>query len=62
LDSQDKLIGFVFKTSGKGYSGVIETLAGMFPDGKISAIKIVSSNETPGLGMRVAENSFTSQF
>jgi len=62
LDSQDKLIGFVFKANGKGYSGVIETLAGMFPDGKISAIKIVSSNETPGLGMRVAENSFTSQF
>lgn len=62
LDSQDKLVGFVFKASGKGYSSVIETLAGMFPDGKISAIKVVSLNETPGLGMRVTENSFTSQF
>ena len=27
-----------------------------------SAIKVISSNETLGLGMRVAENSFTSQF
>ncbi|MDD5408872.1 MAG: FMN-binding protein [Candidatus Omnitrophica bacterium] len=62
LDSQDNLIGFVFKASGKGYSSVIETLAGMFPDGKISAIKVVSLNETPGLGMRVTENSFTRQF
>ena len=62
LDSQEKLKGFVFKASGKGYSSVIETLTGMFPDGKISAIKVVSLNETPGLGMRVTENSFTSQF
>jgi len=62
FDSQDSLIGFVFKASGKGYSSVIETLAGILLDGKISAIKVVSLNETPGLGMRVTENSFTSQF
>ena len=62
FDSQDKLIGFVFKASGKGYSSVIETLAGIFLDGKISAVKILSLNETPGLGMRVAEKGFTDQF
>ena len=62
FDSQDSLIGFVFKASGKGYSSVIETLAGILPDGKINAIKVVSLNETPGLGMRVTEDSFTSQF
>jgi len=62
LDNQDKLLGFVFKASGKGYSSVIETLAGIFPDGRISAIKVISLNETPGLGMRVKENNFTKQF
>lgn len=62
FDNQDKLIGFVFKAGGKGYSSVIETLAGIFPDGKISAIKIISLNETPGLGMRVTEDKFTAQF
>jgi electron transport complex protein RnfG len=62
FDSQDKLIGFVFKSRGKGYSSVIETLAGIFLDEKISAIKIISVNETPGLGMRVTENKFTGQF
>ncbi|MDP2831445.1 MAG: FMN-binding protein, partial [Candidatus Omnitrophota bacterium] len=46
----------------KGYSSVIETLAGIFLDEKISAIKIISLNETPGLGMRVAEDKFTAQF
>jgi electron transport complex protein RnfG len=62
FDSRDNLIGFVFKASGKGYSSVIETLTGTLPDGKISAIKIISLNETPGLGMRITENNFTSQF
>ncbi|MCX5693893.1 MAG: FMN-binding protein [Candidatus Omnitrophica bacterium] len=62
FDRQDKLIGFVFKASGKGYSSVIETLAGIFLDDKISVIKVISLNETPGLGMRVTEDKFTSQF
>ncbi len=62
FDHQEKLIGFVFKASGKGYSSVIETLSGIFLDEKISAIKILSLNETPGLGMRVTEDKFTGQF
>jgi len=62
FDSQDKLIGFVFKATGKGYSSEIETLAGIFLDEKISAIKIISQNETPGLGMKVTEDKFTDQF
>jgi electron transport complex protein RnfG len=55
-------MGFVFKARGKGYSSVIETLAGIFLDEKISAIKVISLNETPGLGMRVTEDKFISQF
>ena len=62
FDHQGKVMGFVFKAGGKGYSSVIQTLAGIFPDGKISAVKIISINETPGLGMRVSEDKFTSQF
>ncbi|MBU0547321.1 MAG: FMN-binding protein [Candidatus Omnitrophica bacterium] len=62
VDTQDNLIGFVFTANGKGYSSVIKTLTGMFLNGKISAIKVMSLNETPGLGMRVTKNSFTRQF
>jgi len=62
LDNQGKLMGFVFKASGKGYSSSVETLAGIFLDEKISAIKVISLNETPGLGMRVTESKFTDQF
>ncbi len=62
LDGQGSLMGVVFKAKGKGYSSVIETLVGMSLSGKISAIKVVSLSETPGLGMRVTENSFCGQF
>lgn len=61
-DKDNKLLGVAFKAEAKGYSGTIETMAGMRLDGKISVIKILSQNETPGLGSRVAEDSFTRQF
>ncbi|MDD5098000.1 MAG: RnfABCDGE type electron transport complex subunit G [Candidatus Omnitrophica bacterium] len=62
FDSDDQLVGFIFKASEKGYSSVIQTLAGMNLQGVISAIKVISQNETPGLGMRITENKFTGQF
>jgi electron transport complex protein RnfG len=62
IGPQDKLIGFAFKASGKGYSSVIETIAGMLKDGTITAIKVVSQTETPGLGANVAGPEFTGRF
>jgi len=61
-DKDRKLIGIAFKASGKGYSSVVETIVGMKTDGTIVAIKILSQNETPGLGAKVAEPEFSSQF
>src|SRR4030042_3294138 len=55
LDKDNKIIGAVFKASAKGYSSTIETMAGLTPDAQITAIKVVSQNETPGLGAQVAE-------
>lgn len=57
-----KFMGVAFKASGKGYSSTIETMVGMLKDGTITAIKILSQNETPGLGARIAESGFTEQF
>lgn len=61
-NKDNKFIGVAFKTQGKGYSSTIETIVGMAKDGAITAIKILNQNETPGLGARVAEPSFTGQF
>jgi electron transport complex protein RnfG len=62
LDKGGKMVGVVFKASGKGYSSVVETMVGMLKDDTITAIKVLSQSETPGLGARVAEKEFTSQF
>jgi len=61
-NKDNKFIGVAFKASGKGYSSVIDTLVGMARDGTITAIKIMNQNETPGLGARVIEPSFTEGF
>jgi len=62
FDDKNNQVGIVFKASSKGYSSVIVTLAGVLLDHKISAIKVISQNETPGLGVRVTENKFRDQF
>ncbi len=54
--------GVVFSASAKGYSSTIETMAGMTKEGKITAIKVVNQNETPGLGSKIAEPDFSSRF
>jgi electron transport complex protein RnfG len=61
-DKNDKLVGVAFKASAKGYSSTIEIMVGMLKDGTITAVKILAQNETPGLGARVTETSFTGQF
>ena len=61
-DKSKNFIGIAFKASGKGYSSIIETMVGMLKDGTITAIKVLSQNETPGLGARVSESGFTSRF
>lgn len=61
-DKDRRLLGVAFKTSGKGYSSIIDTLVAMTKEGKINAIKILSQNETPGLGAGIVESSFTGKF
>jgi electron transport complex protein RnfG len=61
-DKDDRIVGVAFKANAKGYASNIETLAGMDQQGAITAIKIISQNETPGLGARIEERDFTSQF
>ncbi len=55
LDEDKALLGYVFKASRKGYSSVIETIAGMDTKGVITRIKVLSQNETPGLGSKINE-------
>lgn len=47
---------------GKGFHGLIGVMVGVGKDGTLLDIGITSHSETPGVGSRVAETSFTDQF
>ncbi len=47
--------GYVFIASGKGYSSVIRTMVGAGLDGKITGMKVIFQQETPGLGTKAVE-------
>ena len=60
----EKYIGIVFRYGKKGYSGTIRPIVGVDSTGKIIRVKIPKEelSETPGLGMKIAEEPFLNQF
>jgi len=54
--------GYAFTTAGGGYGGNIDILVGLDSGFEIKGISILSQTETPGLGARITESSFTDQF
>ncbi|OIO34729.1 MAG: hypothetical protein AUJ70_00380 [Candidatus Omnitrophica bacterium CG1_02_40_15] len=47
--------GYIFASKKYGYSSVIETMVGMKKDGTITGVRVLSQNETPGLGAKIVE-------
>jgi electron transport complex protein RnfG len=57
------LAGVAFKVvAPDGYSGNIEVMVGVAPDGTVSGVEILAHAETPGLGSKIAEPWFKGQF
>ncbi len=54
-DAQGNIIGYAFVAERRGYSSDIITMVGITDDGTIQGIKILSQNETPGLGSKIDE-------
>lgn len=50
-----KAVGYVFVAKKYGYSSVIESMIGMKKDGTITGVRVLSQNETPGLGAKIVE-------
>ncbi len=57
-----KVIAVAYDAAATGYHDEIEVMVGIKPDGSLAGIGIMRHSETPGLGARVAEPSFTEQF
>ncbi len=47
--------GYIYIAKKYGYSSVIETMVGIKKDGTITGVRILSQNETPGLGAKIME-------
>jgi len=57
------LSGVAFKAVARdGYSGNIEVMVGVDPNGTVFGIEILSHNETPGLGDKIEQPSFKGNF
>jgi electron transport complex protein RnfG len=55
--------GAAFETvSSEGYGGDIRVMVGVTSKGKMQGIQILKAMETPGLGAKIAEDDFRSQF
>jgi len=57
-----ELLGYVARAEGRGYGGTIVLLVGVTKDGRVKKVRVLSHSETPGLGARIAEEDFLSQF
>ena len=60
--SDGERVGFAFIATGRGYGGNITILVGLEDETTVKGITIVSQTETPGLGTRITEPSFSEQF
>jgi len=60
---QNELVGVAFKVvAPDGYSGNIEIMVGIAPDGTVSGIEILTHAETPGLGDKITHPWFKDLF
>lgn len=57
-EGETELIGYIFTAMGKGYSSTLETVTGVDTNFNIIGIKIISQQETPGLGAKCQEVSY----
>lgn len=59
----DALVGTAVRTfTKKGFSGEIDLMAGFRPDGSIHRVQVLQHAETPGLGSKMTEARFATQF
>ncbi|RKX44385.1 MAG: hypothetical protein DRP27_06615 [Thermotogae bacterium] len=63
FNDKDELIGYAYLSQGQGYQGKIKILFAVDKSiERLLGIEIIENVETPGLGSRINEESFKSQF
>ena len=63
LGSGGNVVGYAVQNSGQGYQSIIKIMVGLdMNQDKVKRINILSQAETPGLGARITNDQFKSQF
>lgn len=62
LDESGNIVGYGVKLVTKGYKNGLELIIGVNTDGTFSGFRVGTSNETAGLGTKLASSDFYSQF
>ncbi len=62
-DEQDQLVGTAVETfTKKGFGGEVRLMVGFLPDGSFNKIEVLQHAETPGLGSKMSDPKFATQF
>ena len=59
---QGETFAVAIEGRGKGFHGTIGVMVGVSKEGSLTDIGITSHSETPGIGSKVTETTFTTQF
>lgn len=62
LDNSGELVGYVIKALVGGFGGDIEVMTGISLEGKITGMKVLNHEETPGLGANATNPEFQERF
>jgi electron transport complex protein RnfG len=63
VDSSGNVVGYAFRNTQPGAQGLVEILGGVTSDfSTITGMEVMSHSETPGLGSKIADPGFKSQF
>ena len=60
--SENDVKGYAITMKTMGYGGELKLMVGISKDGKVEGIKILSSQETAGLGQNASKPQFSDQF
>ena len=61
-DRDGNVCGYAVSVSPSGFGGNIDMIVGIAADGRMVGVNITSLSETPGLGSRVADSVYLSQY
>lgn len=62
FDASGSVVGTIVVAQSKGYGGQVPVAVGFGTDGVVRSILAMSNGETPGLGTRIAEESYIGQY